>query len=133
MGTAPRRHNSNRCFSNRSMRNEVTERYERGLLTEPERGQEELPATTCRGAGMGVRAYLPTWLGGEAPKPKKKICCACPATKAPRDECIAQHGAAPPAPAPRPRQPATGGLARPAQRERVAGGRSRLRCRRIIR
>ena len=49
---------------------------------------------------MGVRAYLPTWLGGEAPKPKKKICCACPATKAPRDECIAQHGAAPPAPAP---------------------------------
>jgi cytochrome c oxidase assembly protein subunit 17 len=25
-------------------------------------------------------------------KPKKKICCACPETKAPRDACIGEHG-----------------------------------------
>lgn len=28
----------------------------------------------------------------EAEKPKKKICCACPETKKPRDECIATNG-----------------------------------------
>ncbi|MED6143541.1 dTMP kinase [Stylosanthes scabra] len=28
----------------------------------------------------------------EAPKPKKKICCACPETKRLRDECIVQNG-----------------------------------------
>ncbi|XP_077231675.1 cytochrome c oxidase copper chaperone 2-like [Tasmannia lanceolata] len=26
------------------------------------------------------------------PKPKKKICCACPDTKRLRDECIVEHG-----------------------------------------
>lgn len=26
------------------------------------------------------------------PKPKKKICCACPETKRLRDECIVEHG-----------------------------------------
>ncbi|CAM8974253.1 unnamed protein product [Rhodiola kirilowii] len=26
------------------------------------------------------------------PKPKKKICCACPDTKKLRDECIVEHG-----------------------------------------
>ncbi|XP_058097628.1 cytochrome c oxidase copper chaperone 2-like [Magnolia sinica] len=28
------------------------------------------------------------------PKPKKKICCACPDTKMLRDECIVEHGEA---------------------------------------
>ena len=28
---------------------------------------------------------------GDAPK-KKKICCACPETKAARDACIGEHG-----------------------------------------
>ncbi|KAJ0984890.1 hypothetical protein J5N97_003246 [Dioscorea zingiberensis] len=28
------------------------------------------------------------------PKPKKKICCACPDTKRLRDECIVTHGEA---------------------------------------
>ncbi|KAH0461991.1 hypothetical protein IEQ34_009566 [Dendrobium chrysotoxum] len=26
------------------------------------------------------------------PKPKKKICCACPETRKLRDECIIEHG-----------------------------------------
>ena len=28
----------------------------------------------------------------EAPKPKCKICCACPDTRKDRDECILHHG-----------------------------------------
>ncbi|KAK8949875.1 hypothetical protein KSP40_PGU016814 [Platanthera guangdongensis] len=28
---------------------------------------------------------------GPSPKPKKKICCACPETKRLRDECIVEH------------------------------------------
>lgn len=35
--------------------------------------------------------------GGEAPaapKEKKKICCACPETKARRDECVVEKGEA---------------------------------------
>lgn len=28
------------------------------------------------------------------PKPRKKICCACPDTKRIRDECIVEHGEA---------------------------------------
>ncbi|KAK7324577.1 hypothetical protein VNO77_28251 [Canavalia gladiata] len=31
---------------------------------------------------------------GESPKPKKKICCACPDTKRLRDECVVEHGEA---------------------------------------
>ncbi|KAL1346217.1 hypothetical protein HN51_019924 [Arachis hypogaea] len=31
-------------------------------------------------------------ISSEAPKPRKKICCACPETKRLRDECIVQHG-----------------------------------------
>jgi cytochrome c oxidase assembly protein subunit 17 len=34
----------------------------------------------------------PSSPASEAPKPKKKICCACPDTKRPRDECIALKG-----------------------------------------
>ena len=40
----------------------------------------------------------------DAPQPppapevkKKKICCACPETKAPRDACVVQHGPEDPA------------------------------------
>jgi cytochrome c oxidase assembly protein subunit 17 len=29
---------------------------------------------------------------GEVPKPKKKICCACPETKLARDECVVANG-----------------------------------------
>jgi cytochrome c oxidase assembly protein subunit 17 len=28
----------------------------------------------------------------DKPKPKCKICCACPETRKPRDECIVNHG-----------------------------------------
>ncbi|WOH00232.1 hypothetical protein DCAR_0519590 [Daucus carota subsp. sativus] len=31
---------------------------------------------------------------GQAAKPKKKICCACPDTKKLRDECVVEHGEA---------------------------------------
>merc|ERR1712205_105216 len=31
-------------------------------------------------------------MGETAEKPKKKICCACPETKGPRDTCIAEKG-----------------------------------------
>lgn len=34
-----------------------------------------------------------SWIKKAEPeKPKKKICCACPETKAVRDECVATHG-----------------------------------------
>jgi cytochrome c oxidase assembly protein subunit 17 len=49
---------------------------------------------------MGAAASAPAPAGASASaaaaaadtKPKKKICCACPETKAPRDACTAEHG-----------------------------------------
>eukprot|EP00892_Ulva_mutabilis_P008054 jgi/Ulvmu1/5620/UM023_0159.1 len=42
---------------------------------------------------MGWRDYIPFMRKSEpADKPKLKICCACPETKAARDECIAMNG-----------------------------------------
>jgi cytochrome c oxidase assembly protein subunit 17 len=51
---------------------------------------------------MGAAASAPAPAGASAAaaaaaapapdKPKKKICCACPETKAPRDACTAEHG-----------------------------------------
>jgi|APGre2960657444_1045066.scaffolds.fasta_scaffold05098_2 cytochrome c oxidase assembly protein subunit 17 len=45
---------------------------------------------------MGASASTPAPPPAEVPK-KKKICCACPETKAARDACTVQHGPEDPA------------------------------------
>ncbi|GBF94752.1 cytochrome c oxidase copper chaperone [Raphidocelis subcapitata] len=49
-----------------------------GKKTEP-----AAPAAAAPAAGAAT---------GDAAKPKKKICCACPDTKRIRDTCIAERG-----------------------------------------
>ncbi|GMH05645.1 hypothetical protein Nepgr_007485 [Nepenthes gracilis] len=57
-----------------------------------------LPTTTASSAlalpGRQQSQESLTKVSEPAPKPKKKICCACPDTKKLRDECIVEHGEA---------------------------------------